>query len=265
MSRRYISKYLLEDQQEFLQLLDQNEIDIFNFKQIESLLECQVSNLNSILDNLVDKLFLSRIERGKYCRKNFRDEKAIGCHLVEDGVIAYWSALNIHGLTEQFSNTFFIQTTKVKQDKRVFGVAYQFVKINPRKQIGAVTWGKGNHQYQITDKEKTIVDCFDLPQYAGGYAELIRALIQHDLDQDNLIAYCEAVNNLSVIKRIAYLIELTEKQHCSRFLKYAKNKVNPRYVLLDPFGLESGVFNNKWKLRLNITKEEIQTICKDLY
>jgi hypothetical protein len=40
----------------------------------------------------------------------------------------------------------------------------------------------------------------------------------------------------------------------SRFLKFASSKVNPRYILIDPFGQEEGVFNSKWKLRLNTQK-----------
>jgi predicted transcriptional regulator of viral defense system len=265
MARRYLSKNILEDQQQFIRLLDEYEMDIFSIDDIESTIEHKFTNLNEIIENLIEKEFLSRIERGKYCRINFRDEKVIGCHLVADGIISYWSALNIHGLTEQFPNTVFIQTVKVKNDKSVFGVSYQFVKINPRKRTGIKQEGFGNHRYRITDKEKTIVDCFDLPQYCGGYPELIRAFNEAELDQDKLIDYSEAINNLSAIKRMAFLSEFLEKKKMSRFLKFAESKVNPRYILIDPYGQEEGVFNNKWKLRLNISENEIRTICNKQY
>jgi predicted transcriptional regulator of viral defense system len=189
----------------------------------------------------------------------------IGCHLVSDGVISYWSALNIHGLTEQFPNTVFIQTTKVKSEKSVFGVPYQFVKINPRKRSNIQYEGFGNHRYTITTIEKTIVDCFDLPQYSGGYSELIRAFNDAELDQDKLIESCEAINNLSAIKRMAFLAELLQKKKLSRFLKFAETKVNPRYILIDPFGHIEGVFNSKWKLRLNIKEADILHICNKQY
>ena len=265
MARRYLSKHILEDQQEFIKLLDDHEIDIFTIGEIEKMIGKLFNNLHGILENLIEKEFLSRIERGKYCRHNFRDELVIGCKLVDDGAVAYWSALNRHGLTEQFPNTVFIQTTKIKADKTVFGVSYQFVKINPRKRNGIQTEGYGNHKYRLTDIEKTIVDCFDLPQYSGGYPELIRAFDQATPDQDKLVEYCKAIGNISVLKRLAFLTGLLEKNKMSRFLKYAEGQVNPRYVLMDPFGEESGVFNNKWKLRLNISEEEIRSICSKLY
>ncbi len=173
--------------------------------------------------------------------------------------------MNLHGLTEQFPNAVFIQTTQSKSSKTVFGVAYQFVKVKSAKRVGINIEGFGNHKYRITDIEKTIVDCFELPQYSGGYAELIRALNQTTLDQIKLIAYCTAIENKSVVKRIAFLCELFNKNKMSRFLKYAEQEVNSRYVLLDPFGEEKGSFNNKWKLRLNITQEEIGNICNKPY
>lgn len=265
MARRYLSKHLLEDQQQFIQLLENYEIDIFSINEIEGMIEKEFDNLHEIIENLIEKRFLSRIERGKYCRVTFRDEKVIGCFLVPDGAIAYWSALNLHGLTEQFPNTIFIQTTHIKKEKSVFGVTYQFVKIKKTKRTGIESQGFGNHKYKLTDKEKTIVDCFNLPQYSGGYSELIRAFSQTDFDQDKMIQYCKAISNISVVKRLAFLTELLQKPKMTRFLKYAEGEVNPRYVLIDPFGEEKGVFNNKWKLRLNITAEELLDICNKQY
>jgi predicted transcriptional regulator of viral defense system len=265
MSRRYLSKHILENQQQFIRLLDDYEIDIFCFEQIERMIQYEFSNLHEVVENLIEKKIISRIERGKYCRTNFRDEKVIGCFLVPDGVIAYWSALNLHGLTEQFSNNIFIQTTRIKKSKTVFGVNYQFVKIKETKRIGVSTEGFGNHKYQITDKEKTLVDCFDLPHYSGGYSELIRAFSQTEINQDKMIQYCISIGNISVVKRLAFLVELLKKPKMTRFLKYAKGEVNPRYVLIDPLGEEEGSFNNKWKLRLNITEEEILDICNKQY
>ena len=55
MARRYISKHILEDQQQFLKLIDEFEMDIFNLKDIESFIEYEFSNLNEIMENLVEK------------------------------------------------------------------------------------------------------------------------------------------------------------------------------------------------------------------
>ncbi len=261
----YISTNLTQSQMAVMRLMDDHEIEIFSLADVKKLAGDLSVNINEVIENLVQKNIFSRIERGKYCRSNFRDEKAIGCFLVPDGTIGYWSALNLHGLTEQFPNTVFIQTTHIKSSKTVFGVSYQFVRIKSGKRVGIQTEGYGNHKYRITDLEKTLVDCFELPQYSGGYPELIRALNQSIPDQDKLISYCIAIENKSMVKRMAFLCELLDKNKLSRFLKYAENEVNSRYVLLDSFGEDKGSFNNKWKLRLNITEEEIRNICSKPY
>lgn len=265
MPRTYKSINLTEDQQGFLHLLDDYEIDIFSIKTIETLVKKKIPALNEILENLVSKNFLSRIEKGKYCRSNFKDELVLGCFLAEGGTVAYWSALNKHALTEQFPNTIFIQTIKPKVSKEVFGVKYQFVKIANYKRLGIRKEGFGNHIYFITDVEKTIVDCFDLPQYSGGYPELIRAFIEAKLNPKKMITYCEAIKNIAVTKRIGFLAELFHNDELGEFIQYAKEKVNLKYNLFDPQGQETGEFINEWKLRMNLSQIEIIEISNKQY
>ena len=126
MPRRYLSVNLSEEQQLFIKLLGEYEIDIFSIDTIESQIQKQFKNLNEVIENLVDKDFISRIERGKYCQANFRDELVIGTFITKESAVAYWTALNRHGLTEQFSNTIFIQTTHLKKDKTILHFSRTF-------------------------------------------------------------------------------------------------------------------------------------------
>jgi predicted transcriptional regulator of viral defense system len=261
----YISKNLTETQVTFLKLLDEYEIQLFRFNEIEKQIEQQFDNLNEVLENLVHKGLLARIERGKFCRPNFTDENVIGTFVVANSAVAYWSALNQHGLTEQFSNTVFIQTTQEKDDKIIFGTSYKFVKIIPTKRTGIMWNGQGNFMYPITDVEKTVIDCFDQPQYSGGYAELLRAFVQADLKADKMIAYCRAAANIAVTKRIGFLTEFFEKKSLSAFVDYAQTQVNEKYSLVDPLGSETGDFVSTWRLRLNISRQQLEGIAQKEY
>lgn len=261
----YISENLSKNQMEFLKLLDDNEIQIFKFTEVEKLIGQKFQNLNEVLENLVHKKMLTRLERGKFCRPNFREEYVIGTFIVENGAVAYWSALNLHGLTEQFSNTVFIQTTHKKNDKAILGTRYKFVRIASNKKIGIIYNGYGNLQYPITDLEKTIVDCFDLPQYSGGYAELIRAVCQSEIQPAKLVTYCKALNSIAVTKRIGFLVEFFSITGLEPFIDFAKKQVNEKYNLLDPQGLEEGEFVSKWRLRLNISREQLLDISNKQY
>lgn len=261
----YISKNLTQKQIAFMLLLDDYELDIFTLEGIKKRLGDKVGDANELIENLVHKGILSRIERGKYCRHNFRDEKVIGNFLVPDGTIAYWSALHHYGLTEQFPNSVFIQTTRVKQNKSAFGVYYKFIKISKSKKSGIRKEGYGNRTFRITSIEKTLADCFDLPQYSGGYAELIRAFKEAKMDGSQLIEACKAIHNVAAIKRMGYLAELCKKTELKDFIAFAENKVNKKYNLFDPAGTERGEFINKWKLRLNIPMEALKGILNKFY
>lgn len=258
----YLSAHLTQPQIDLLLLLDDHELNIFTLEQVKKLAAKKFNNVSELVENLVHKKILSRIERGKFCKANFRDENVIGCFLVEDGAIAYWSALNKHGLTEQFPNTVFIQTTKLKPAKTVFGTRYQFVKIAKTKSTGIAKEGVGNNQYAMTDVEKTIVDCFDLPEYSGGYAELLRAFSQTHLNPSKLIEYCRAVANKAVTKRMGLMAEMMKPQELNPFIDFAKKEVNLKYNLFDPAGKDEGEFVNSWRLRLNINKDTLEELCQ---
>ncbi|WP_380936591.1 hypothetical protein [Sphingobacterium bambusae] len=65
-----ISEHLTKPQLEFLKLLDDYEIQLFKFSEIELLLKQKFDNLSEVLENLVDKELLVPIEKGKFCRQS---------------------------------------------------------------------------------------------------------------------------------------------------------------------------------------------------
>jgi len=259
-----LTKTLTAPQMDFLRRLDEEEVHLFTIESdsIQGFVS-DMENLNEIIENLVRKGFIHRLERGKYCRSTFRDENVIGTFIVPDGAVAYWSALHLHGLTEQFANTIFIQTARKKKSVSIFGAVYKFIKVHPQKRTGIVYNGYGNYKYPITDIEKTMVDCFDLPQYSGGYAELIRAFYIAELNPKKLIACCLAVNNIAVIKRLGFLSELLHKKKLFTFIEFAQTQINRSYNLFDPFGDNTGETESVWYLRLNISKEAILGIVQN--
>lgn len=239
-----------------LKLLNEYELDIFTAQSFGTVIGEALEEWMPQLRTLVRNELINIIEKGKYCRHNFRNEYVIGNYLAPDGAVGYWSALNLHGLTEQISNTVFIQTAKLKKDKTVFGVRYQFIKVKPEKITGIETAGYGNHSYKITDKEKTIIDCFDLPEYGGEFPGIIRAFVTNDWDEQKLINYAEKVNNIAAIKRMGYLAELFELP-LRNFIEFAKGKVTKTISLFDNASADEGNYITGWGLRMNINSDDI--------
>lgn len=125
--------------------------------------------------------------------------------------------------------------------------------------------GYGNERFRITDIEKTLLDCFDLPQYSGGYEELIRAFYQAKVSSRKLLDYGKQMGNLSILKRLAFLSELFEMKGFTNFQNEVQKIRNQRYTLLDPMGSNKGVFNAKWRICMNIEKDKLLEIINKMY
>lgn len=233
-----------------------NELSVFSFYSLEQKLK--KNNLSPIMENLAKKGLIERLEKGKYVVRNFRDSAVIGSFVSNGGSLSYWSALHYHNLILQFPDSVFIQTKYQKKSKNYFGLKYRFIQVKDFKVFGNIEKGNLDLKFRVTDIEKTIIDCFDLPEYSGGYYDLIRAFKDSELNPVKMFDYAVRMNNISLIKRIAYFSEIFNKPGFESFRSKAINLVNSKYNLLDPFGQNKGNFISKWKLRNNIDEKLLE-------
>jgi predicted transcriptional regulator of viral defense system len=235
-----------------------------HFIIVEEILKNFKGNKNSLkmaLHRLEQKGGIERIEKGKYLIIPLGAEKGkytlhefvIGSTLIKPYSIAYWSALNYYGLTEQIPNTVFMQTTarKKSQNIRVFGVEYKIVKVKEYKYFGIRKEWIEETPINITDKEKTIIDCLDKPQYCGGNIEVTKALKNNKFDRKKLEEYAQCIGNSGVLRRLGYLCEFLN-------IKINLPKLDTRnYLLLDPTMPEKGLKSAKWRLILNLDEKAL--------
>lgn len=261
----YISKNLDGNQLQFMKLLEAHEILYFNMQSVEERLRNTFENLNEILENLVDKELLIRLEKGKYGVNNYSNINVLATFTSPHSSIGYWSALHHHGLTERFPNTVFVKTTQRKRDTQILGTSVKFVTVKKNKNLGVTKEGYGDNSFAVTNVEMTLVDCFDQPRYAGNFSDVINAFSRAKPTNRKLIEYAKTYNSIAVTKRLGYLAELFHKKKLQSFIKYAKSQVNKRYNLIDAGGLQEGEFNSEWKLRLNVSKENLLNIAQNQY
>lgn len=261
----YISKNLDEHQLQFIKLLEANEILYFNMDSIEGILQQDYKNLNEVLENLVDKGLVLRLERGKFVLPKYSNINTLATFISHNSAIGYWSALHQHGLTDRFPNTVFVKTTHRKRDTEILGSSLKFVTVKSTKHIGIIQEGYGDDSFPITNVEMTLVDCFDQPRYAGDFADLIKAFARAKITNKKLIEYTKAYDNIALIKRLGYLASLFHKDVLQSFINYAKTQVNKKYNLMDAGGSQEGEFINEWRLRLNITEENLLQMAQTEY
>jgi len=219
------------------------------------------------LEKLQTKGWIKRIRRGRFAviplssgenRTPQLHEFVVAMELVSPAAIAYWSALNHHGMTEQLPRTVFVATNHPvrRPPKQVLGVNYKIVSLKSAKFFGVAKDWIDEQPFQVTDKEKTIVDGLDLPQYVGGVDEIAKALAGNwsALNEARLHNYAAKIGNSAVAKRLGFLMETLALGNPEALRKAAA--IAPGFSSLDPTLPKRGKHNRRWGLLINLEIKE---------
>jgi len=255
---------------ELIFTLERNERTVFTVDDAREILDASDEVLWKLLHRLNLKGRIQRIKRGHYILipanagylPKWREQvHALADGLLEDYYLGYWTALNHWHMTEQIPRTAFIAIMTRRRDfvyDRV--VPVHFITIKPHKFFGWTTGETGRHRFRVSDPEKTVIDSFDLPQYAGGVVEAAKAL-SHDLNWKKIIEYADRQGNRTVHKRLGYLIELLEVDVSKVVLKQLRSGISPGYSWLDPTAPHEILkHNSSWNLKINLPSEALRGI-----
>lgn len=219
------------------------------------------------LSRLVESGWLQRIQQGLYLIVPLEagpeggwteDPKVIASQLAPEGAVAYWTALHHWGMTEQIPRTVFVQTGKRKRNSRVtlLGVRYEFIFVVSRKLFGSTKqWSQGS-EFNITDREKTLIDALDRPDLSGGMSVIVGALRTYEqVDWNALDIYLDRFASGAVYKRLGFLVETLSVSLPDASTRQATwlRKRSKGISLLDPGGLKEGRINTRWRIRVNVS------------
>ncbi len=228
--------------------------EIFTFDDAYKISNVDRSILKVLLNRLEKQGWIERIEKGKYTMIPLGAKKSaytlnefiIASILVQPSVISYWSALNYYGFTEQIFYTVFIQTIarKKHQEKIIFGIKYKVIRVKEEKFFGLKQEIIEDSKVILTDKEKTIINCLDKPQYCGGIIEVAKAIKSKNYNLDKLLKYTVKIDNTGVIRRLGHLLNLFRVQSD---IKQVKTR---NYLYLNPGFTKEGKKNSKLKYRV---------------
>ena len=214
------------------------------------------------LERLQSKGWIRRIRRGRFAvvplssgedRSPQLHEFVVAMELVSPAAIAYWSALNHYGMTEQLPRTVFVATDHPvrRKPEEVLGVRYKIVSLRPGKFFGIIKDWIGEIPFMVTDREKTIIDGLDLPQYVGGVSEIAKALASswRILDEKKLRKYSAEIGNSAVAKRLGFIMETLDLGNIEALR--AEVPLASGFSPLDPTMPRRGKYNRRWGLLVN--------------
>ena len=214
------------------------------------------------LERLQQKGWIRRIRRGQFAviplssgkeRTPQLHEYLIAMQLVAPAAIAYWSALNHHGMTEQLPRTVTVATNHpvYRSQRESLGISFRIVSVRPTKFFGIVQDWVNEQPFSITDREKTIIDGLDLPRYIGGVGEIAKALSGSwsQLNEAKLREYAGKIGNSAVAKRLGFLMEtlgLGDPEALRKAVPLASG-----FLLLDPTLPKRAKYDRRWGLLIN--------------
>lgn len=182
-------------------------LKVFNLKDINQITGNE-STSKSIIQRMLKKQYIKRVKYNLYavCDLEYKnviaDQYMIGSKISEDSYISYHSALDFYGVKNQVFYVVYVSNKKKFEDFEFNGYSYEFVKNNYDFGITEI------RKVRITDKERTILDCINKTDLAGGVEELILCLeLIGRLDNEKIIEYLKYYNSKKMYAKVGFILE----------------------------------------------------------
>jgi predicted transcriptional regulator of viral defense system len=192
--------------------------DVVEASDIIGLLKSEQTG-RKVIRNLVRKGWLTRLRGGRYMLLppergaesiGENNPLAIASAIVKESYVGWWSAAAFHGFTTQQPATVFVAVQRQIKTRTVEDTEIRFVTIPPRKFFGFSRYTVYGRNTNISNPEKTVIDCIDRPDLAGGPTELTR--IVHgalaEIDPKKLVATAMQMKSTSLLQRLGLLADL---------------------------------------------------------
>jgi predicted transcriptional regulator of viral defense system len=176
--------------------------------------------------------------------------------------ISHASAMEIHRMVTQPQLVVFASSSKRLRSRTLHGREFRFVFIRPEHYFGtAKHWVTKQEPVDISDLERTVIDGLRQPEYCGGVTEVAKGLwMRHqDMQAKKLVDYALRITTGAVVRRLGYLLELYAIAPESELARL-RDALTDTYAPLDPMLPEEGTHMRRWRLQLNITPQELESV-----
>ncbi len=255
--------------------LYEEEREIFEVSDVCRLSGLTPKSARSLVGKLVNRGIATRLKPGLFQivpprlgkeRQYIGDPYLIAAKLIGDTqyFISHASAMDLHGMLTQPQLVVFITVSETRRPEMIHGIEYRFVHAKEEYFFGLIDhWIVKAHKVKVSDIERTIIDGLRMPQFCGGISEVAKALWirKSDVDTQKLLDYADRLDVDVIRKRLGFLLELFGLGTALQ-IKHLLQKTTRPYALLDPTLPNEGMFSSRWKLRLNVEPDEIQSIIR---
>lgn len=209
--------------------------------------------VSSLLYKYKKRNIIAKVRQNVYLPTNpidgFIDENKyeIGCNSVSGAYISYHSAMEYYGLQNQVFHRIYLSAPKRFRPFEFEYVEYMYA---PDKFQEGIVLSGVRRNIRVTDMERTIIDCIDRLDLAGGVEELIYNLeLIGAVDENKLLRYLSLHDKHILYQKAGFILSTFKEQMGldGKFLETCAANIGKsvRY-LTDKY--ESRIYIPEWKL-----------------
>lgn len=138
------------------------------------------------------------------------DKFLLGRKLSQPYYFSHHSALEIYGVSNAaIFSTVYISSPRQFRPLKYGGVEYLWVRRVNSFGVDDVIWS--DKTVHVSDRERTILDCLQRIDLAGGFEEAYKSVISFpSIDLDKLYRYLEKISRKSLFYRVGFFLSLEE-------------------------------------------------------
>ena len=212
------------------------------------------------LNGLAEKKYAKKIKRGLYAivpfenapdvQENFVPNKILVANkFTSNSFLSHHTALEVHGAADKEMYVNFITTSNRVPSLTYKGMKYFCIKTlhffgNEEKDFL-------DNRINVSDKERTIIDCLRNLNYSYGFDEIKRAVPKlAPFDFEKIFSYMKKINEVSLFSRVGYTFSLLRAEAATPdwFIEKCKGELTNRTYYLDNTKKGSSKHVKEWKL-----------------
>ncbi len=178
--------------------------------------------------------------------------------------ISHTSAMDIHNLLSHPVTEVLISTPRRLKAREILGVLYRFI-YTPAANIWGCEplWVTPYEQVMVSDLERTLLNGVMRTDLCAGLGQVAVALwMRHDeIKWEKLAEYVARAQHRAAAQRLGYLLELYQLG-TPELITVLLNLRGTAYALLDVLLPDEGPYLSRWRLRINIEPESLQSIIR---
>jgi len=252
--------------------LEADDREVVTLREIRSITGASPGFARKLAHGLKAKGWLQPVRRGVYLLSPSdrgpealpdADPFRVGSVLADPYYFGFATAAELHGLLPQASRVYYVVTPRRLSPRSFGGSRFQPVHVAEDRFFGTQGLERRGHALVVSDPERTLLDCIERPDFAGGLGGVAQILghLKPRLDWHRRRRHLARWGNQSLRRRVGYLVEHVRPsaRPPRTWTRWVRASAREPYAPLGPPGRygRRGRHDARWRLVINVPDREL--------